>query len=71
MPEMHTDCWDRFCIMFARYCFIGVPLFAMVLGSAADFQIDRMMELRIQVRNLADVVVRTERIFTLMSRLIG
>ena len=34
--------------MTAIYCFVGVPLFAMVLGSAASFQVDNLMEMRVR-----------------------
>ena len=30
------------------YCFVAVPLFAMVLGGIAGFQVDRLMEQKIK-----------------------
>lgn len=43
------------------FCFAGVPLFAMVLGSIASFQIDQLMELRVQVRLSLLLVCRSLR----------
>jgi len=40
------------------FCFVGVPLFAMVLGSIAGFQIDRLMELRVQKKIERNIEVR-------------
>eukprot|EP00750_Incisomonas_marina_P025278 INCI5369.10.p1 GENE.INCI5369.10~~INCI5369.10.p1 ORF type:complete len:448 (-),score=86.05 INCI5369.10:148-1491(-) len=37
-------------VFVGLFCFAGVPLFAMVLGSIANFQIDQLMELRVQKR---------------------
>lgn len=48
--KCNGDCRPLGMVLVGIYCFVGVPLYAMVLGSVADFQIDRLTELRLQVQ---------------------